>query len=96
MKRKIKRKLLVIKNGWLAHRGRPARRSYFHRTIQIERLPGDAPKLSPTGALEQHKFPNLCAEDLSRPADVAPKQLQSAQRRLTLITAFWKRARLLL
>lgn len=66
--------------------------------LEIEFLPCYAPELNPVeyiwGHLKQHEMANLCSKNLTELSDYARKSLRRMRRRPTLVTAFWKQAKL--
>ncbi len=87
--------------------GRPSQPSQSYRSglcepsggrIEIEFLPAYAPELNPVeyiwGHWKQHEIPNFCPKDLVQLSQQARKALRRMRRRPTLVTAFWKQAKL--
>lgn len=98
--RHIPGNLLVIWDGLRSHRSRLVR-DFVNESagrLQIEFLPAYAPELNPVeyiwGHLKQHDLPNLCSKTLYQLSDHARKALRRMRRRPTLVTAFWKQAKL--
>lgn len=100
LRRQLRRKLLVIWDGLAAHRS-----ALVHRFIQttrgdlvVARLPAYAPELNPTeyvwGHLKRHALANFCPRDWVELTTQARRHLRRAQRRTTLVRAFWKQAEL--
>jgi len=92
--------ILVIWDGLRSHRSRVVR-DFVGETngrIEIEFLPAYAPELNPVefiwGHLKHHGLPNLCPKNLYRLSEHARKALRRMRRRPTLVTAFWKQAKL--
>lgn len=92
--------ILVIWDGLRSHRSRMVR-DFVEETkgrIEIEFLPAYAPELNPVefiwGHLKHHDLPNLCPKNLHRLSEHARKALRRMRRRPTLVTAFWKQAKL--
>lgn len=92
--------ILVIWDGLRSHRSRLVR-DFVEETngrIEIEFLPAYAPELNPVefiwGHLKHHDLPNLCPKNLCRLSEHARKALRRMRRRPTLVTAFWKQAKL--
>jgi transposase len=93
-------KLLVIWDGLPSHRSCLVR-DFVNETagsLQLEFLPAYAPELNPVeyiwGYWKQHELPNLCPKNLSQLSEHARKALRRMRRRPTLVTAFWKQAKL--
>jgi transposase len=98
--KQIGRRLLIIWDGLKAHRSRLVR-DYVDSLagrIELAFLPPYAPELNPVeylGAwLKRHALANDCPDSLAELATTARGKLRSAQRRTTLIAAFWKQAEL--
>jgi transposase len=98
--RHIPGNLLVIWDGLRSHRSRLVR-DFVNQSggrIEIEFLPAYAPELNPVeyiwGHWKQHEIPNFCPKDLAQLSYQARKALRQMRRRPTLITAFWKQAKL--
>jgi hypothetical protein len=68
--------------------------------LVIARLPAYAPELNPTeyvwGHLKRHALANFCPTDWLHLSTEARRALRRAQRRPTLVRAFWKQAELAL
>ncbi len=68
--------------------------------IALAFLPLHAPDLNPVeylrAWLKRHALANYCPGSIGEFSDTARGKLKSAQRRTTLIAAFWKHAELLL
>jgi len=96
----IGRKLLIIWDRLQAHRSRIVREHVEQQRgkIALEYLPPYAPDLNPVeciwGYLKSHAMPNFCARDLAHLGRQASSRLRSMQRRVTLVTAFWKQVEL--
>ena len=92
LKARIKRKLLIIWDGW-ACTGAAWCVSSSNGHIEVEFLPAYAPELNPAeyiwGHLKQHEIANLCAKNLAELSPFARNRLRSMQRRPPLIAAFW-------
>lgn len=92
--------LLVIWDGLQSHRSRLVRDFVDASAgrIQVEFLPAYAPELNPVeyiwGHWKHHDLPNLCPKNLYQLSDYARKALRRMRRRPTLVTAFWKQAKL--
>ncbi len=92
--------LLVIWDGLRSHRSRIVR-DFVNQSggrIEIEFLPAYAPELNPVeyiwGHWKQHEISNFCPKDLVQLSNQARKALRRMRRRPTLVTAFWKQAKL--
>jgi transposase len=92
--------LLVIWDGLRSHRSRIVR-DFVNQSggrMEIEFLPAYAPELNPVeyiwGHWKQHEIPNFCPKDLGQLSEQARKALRRMRRRPTLVTAFWKQAKL--
>ncbi|TXF13602.1 IS630 family transposase [Pelomicrobium methylotrophicum] len=98
--RQIGRKLLIIWDGLKAHRSRVVRDYVdgLDGKIELAFLPPYAPELNPVeylwAWLKRHALANYCPDSLAELATTARGKLRSAQRRTTLIAAFWKQAEL--
>jgi len=98
--RQIGRKLPIVWDRLAAHRSRLVR-DYVESqngAIQLQYLPAYAPQLNPVehiwGHLKSHEVANFCPVDFTELKRFARRRLQSMQRRVTLVTAFWKQAEL--
>ena len=98
--RHIPGNLLVIWDGLRSHRSRLVR-DFVNESagrLQIEFLPAYAPELNPVeyiwGHWKHHDLPNLCPKNLYQLSEHARKALRRMRRRPTLVTAFWKQAKL--
>lgn len=96
--KQVGRKMLIVWDGLKAHRSRLVR-DYVDRldgTIELAFLPPYAPDLNPVeylwAWLKRHALANYCPNSIADLAHTARGQLKSAQRRTTLIAAFWKQA----
>jgi transposase len=92
----IGRPLLVIWDGLKAHRS-PLVREYvdgLDGRIALAFLPPYAPDLNPVeylwAWLKRHALANYCPASIAELSVTARGRLKSAQRRTTLIAAFWK------
>jgi transposase len=92
--------LLIIWDGLKAHRSRRVR-EYVDRLdgkIALAFLPPYAPDLNPVeylwAWLKRHALANSCPPAIAELSITARSRLKSAQRRTTLIAAFWKQAEL--
>jgi len=102
LRRQMRRKLLVIWDGLAAHRSGIVSR-FIEGTrgrLNVARLPAYAPELNPTeyvwGHLKRHALANFCPDDWQHLSTEARRALRRAQRRPTLVRAFWKQAELAL
>jgi|SRR5690606_16178414 len=93
-----KRRLLIIWDGLRAHRSRLVR-DYVDSTegaIQLAFLPACAPELNPVeylwAWLKRHALANFCPDGLAELATSARSKVRSAQRRRSIIAAYWKQA----
>ena len=100
--RQLHGKLLVIWDGLAAHRSRLVK-DFVASTgnrLHMARLPAYAPELNPTeyvwGHLKRHALANFCPKDWQHLSEEARRALRRAQRRPTLVRAFWKQAELAL
>jgi transposase len=96
----IKQPLLIIWDGVRAHRSRMVR-DYVDTLdghIVIDFLPPYAPELNPVeylwAWLKRHALANFCPNTIAELAHTTRCKLRSAQRRTTLVAAFWKQAEL--
>jgi transposase len=102
LRRQLRGKLLVIWDGLAAHRSRLVRTfiSTSQGRLVLARLPAYAPELNPTeyiwGHLKRHALANFCPRNWQHLTDEARRALRRAQRRPTLVRAFWKQAKLTL
>jgi transposase len=98
--KQIGRPLLVIWDGLKAHRSRLVREYVdgLDGRIALAFLPPYAPDLNPVeylwAWLKRHALANYCPASIAELSVTARGRLKSAQRRTTLITAFWKQAEL--
>lgn len=100
LRRHIRGKLLVIWDGLPVHRSRKVR-DFLGRQqgrIILARLPAYAPELNPTeyiwGYWKNHALANFCAADFAHLTSTARRTLKRAQKRVSLVRAFWKQAEL--
>lgn len=96
----IEHRLLIIWDGLRAHRSRLVR-DYLDTLdghVAIDFLPPYAPELNPVeylwAWLKRHALANYCPASLTELRRTARGKLRSAQKRTTLIAAFWKQAEL--
>ncbi|MGH8649308.1 MAG: IS630 family transposase [Burkholderiales bacterium] len=98
--RQIPGKLLVIWDRLGVHRSRKVRDFVegLEGRLQLEFLPAYAPELNPVeylfGYCKGNDLANFCPNDLWELSAAARRAFGRAQRRPTLITAFWKQAEL--
>ena len=96
----IQQPLLIIWDGLRAHRSRLVREyvDNLEGQIAIDFLPPYAPELNPVeylwAWLKRHALANYCPGSIGELAETTRGKLRSAQRRATLIAAFWKQAEL--
>lgn len=96
----IRQPLLIIWDGLRAHRSRLVR-AYLDTLdgrVAMDFLPPYAPELNPVeylwAWLKRHALANYCPDSITELTHTARGKLRSAQKRSTLITAFWKQAEL--
>ncbi len=93
-------RLLIIWDGLAAHRSRKVRAFVDAQRghLCLARLPAYAPELNPVeylwGYWKQHGLPNFCAQNLHHLSIIARRALRSAQRRPSLVMAFWEQSEL--
>ncbi len=98
--RHVRGKVLVIWDGLPAHRSRLVQQFVADQEgrLQLERLPAYAPELNPVeylwGYWKQHELPNFCPKNLAELGGHARQALRRMRRRPSLVTAFWKQAKL--
>ena len=98
--RHVRGKVLVIWDGLPVHRSRLVKQFVADQDgrLQLERLPAYAPELNPVeylwGYWKQHELPNLCPKTFGELSHHARQALRRMRRRPTLVTAFWRQARL--
>ena len=91
----------MIWDGLPVHRSRLVKQFVAdpHGRLQLERLPAYAPELNPVeylwGYWKQHELPNLCPKTFGELSHHARQALRRMRRRPTLVTAFWRQAKLL-
>lgn len=100
LRRQVRGKLLVIWDGLAVHRSRTVNR-WVERTggaVTLARLPAYAPELNPVeyvwGHLKKHALANFCPKDFAQLGAEARRALRRAQRRPSLVRAFWHQAEL--
>ena len=98
LRAQIAHPLLIIWDGLKAHRSRQVR-AYLDSLeghIAVAFLPPYSPELNPVeylwAWLKRHALANYCPESISDLAHTTRGKLRSAQKRTTLIAAFWKQA----
>jgi transposase len=100
LRRQVRGKLLVIWDGLPVHRSRKVREflGKQHGNLILAALPAYAPELNPTeyiwGYWKNHAMANLCAKDYAHLTATARRTLKRAQKRVSLVRAFWKQAEL--
>ena len=93
-------KVLVVWDGLRQHRSRMVRDfvTAQGRRLELEFLPAYAPELNPVeylwGHWKTHELPNFCPCDSWALSREARRALRRMRRRPTLVTAFWKQAKL--
>lgn len=98
--KQIGRPLLIVWDGLRAHRSRLVRDyvDTLDGRIEMAFLPPYAPDMNPVeylwAWLKRHALANYCPNNIAELAFTARGKLKSAQRRTTLIAAFWKQAEL--
>lgn len=98
--KQIGRPLLIVWDGLRAHRSRLVRDyvDTLDGRIEMAFLPPYAPDMNPVeylwAWLKRHALANYCPNNIAELACTARGKLKSAQRRTTLIAAFWKQAEL--
>jgi len=96
--KQVGRKMLIVWDGLKAHRSRLVRDyvDSLKGKIELAFLPPYAPDLNPVeylwAWLKRHALANYCPNSIADLAHTARGRLKSAQRRTTLIAAFWKQA----
>lgn len=92
--------LVVVWDGLRSHRSRLVKEfvASTNGRLEIEFLPAYAPELNPVeylwGYWKKHELPNFCPKDYGELSYYARKALRKMRRRPTLVTAFWKQAKL--
>jgi transposase len=98
--RQMPGKLLIIWDGLPVHRSRLVAQFTHGRgdRLILARLPAYAPELNPTeyiwGHWKCHGLANFCPADFQQLTAAARRTLRKAQKRPSLIRAFWKQAEL--
>lgn len=100
LRRQVRGKLLVIWDGLAVHRSRHVSQ-WVGRSggaVTLARLPAYAPELNPVeyvwGHLKKHALANFCPKDFAQLGREARRALRRAQRRPSLVRAFWHQAEL--
>lgn len=100
LRSQIGQPLLIIWDGLRAHRSRLVKSwlDELDGEIVMDFLPPYSPDLNPVEYLwawvKRHAMANYCPDSFDELKSTARSKLRSAQRRETLITAFWKQAEL--
>ena len=100
LRRQIGRPLLVIWDGLAVHRSRKVQDwvQASGGAVSLARLPAYAPELNPVeyvwGHLKKHALANFCPRDFAQLGVEARRALRRAQRRTSLVRAFWHQAEL--
>ncbi len=100
LRNQIGQPLLIIWDGLRAHRSRLVKSwlDELDGEIVMDFLPPYSPDLNPVEYLwawvKRHAMANYCPDSFDELKSTARSKLRSAQRRETLITAFWKQAEL--
>ena len=98
--RHLRGKVVVIWDRLPAHRSRLVKDfvTQHPARLQLEWLPAYAPELNPVeylwGHWKDHELPNFCPKSFDELSEQGRRALRRMRRRPTLITAFWKQARL--
>jgi transposase len=99
---RIGKKLLLVWDGLSAHGSRAVRAflASLGEAVRVERLPAYAPELNPVeflwGYLKNHPLANLTPDSLWKLTRAARNALFKAQKRPSVIAAFWVQAELIL
>jgi transposase len=102
LRRQLRGRLLIIWDGLAVHRSRVIRQwvASTRGAVWLAQLPAYAPELNPVeyvwGHLKHHAMANFCARDLVHLSRYARAKLRGAQRRPSLVRAFWQQAELTL
>ena len=92
--------LVVIWDGLPSHRSRLIKEfvASTNGRLELEFLPAYAPELNPVeylwGHWKKHELPNFCPKNYGELSYHARHALRKMRRRPTLVTAFWKQAKL--
>ena len=98
--RHIPGNLVVVWDGLRSHRSRLVKEfvASTNGRLELEFLPAYAPELNPVeylwGHWKKHELPNFCPKDYGELSYYARRALRKMRRRPTLVTAFWKQAKL--
>jgi len=98
--RHIPGNLVVVWDGLRSHRSRLVKEfvASTNGRLELEFLPAYAPELNPVeylwGHWKKHELPNFCPKDYGELSYYAQRALRKMRRRPTLVTAFWKQAKL--
>jgi transposase len=100
LRRQLRGPLLIIWDGLAVHRSRVVTQ-WVEATagaVTLARLPAYAPELNPVEYvwcyLKRHALANFCPQDFGELSTAARRALCRAQRRKSLVRAFWKQAEL--
>jgi transposase len=99
---RIGQKLLLVWDGLKAHTSRAVQAflESLDGAVRVERLPAYAPELNPVeflwGYLKNHHLANLRPDSLWKLSQAACNALFKAQKRPSVIAAFWVQAELIL
>jgi transposase len=102
LRARIGKKLWLIWDGLSAHGSRAVRAflADLGEAVRVERLPAYAPELNPVeflwGYLKNHPLANLTPDSLWKLSKAARNALFKAQKRPSVIAAFWVQAELIL
>jgi transposase len=102
LRARIGQKLLLVWDGLKAHSSRVVRAflDSLAGAVRVERLPAYAPELNPVeflwGYLKNHPLANLTPDALWKLSKAARNALFKAQKRPSVIAAFWVQAELVL
>ena len=92
--------LVVVWDGLRSHRSRLVKEfvASTNGRLELEFLPAYAPELNPVeylwGHWKKHELPNFCPKNYGELSYQARRALRRMRRRPTLVTAFWKQAKL--
>lgn len=102
LRARIGKKLLLVWDGLRTHASRAVRAflNSLGGAVRVERLPAYAPELNPVeflwGYLKNHHLANLTPDSLWKLPRAARNALFKAQKRSSVIAAFWVQAELIL
>lgn len=100
LRSQIGKPLMIIWDGLKAHRSRLVKQYLdgLNGEVAVAFLPPYAPDLNPVeylwAWLKRHAMANYCPESFVELTDTARSKLRGAQKRGSLIAAFWKQAEL--